>query len=71
MRQAKLGRDAGRGAIRRLDEQARQLERVVQGPSTEAIVAREFALSHALGGRSVFGWDPPPQSFGTSKPSTP
>ncbi len=71
VRQAKLGRDEELGAIRRLDEQARQLEHIVQGPSTEAIIAGEFAQSHALGGRSVFGWEPPPQSFGTSKPSTP
>jgi uncharacterized protein len=57
--QAKLGQDEKLGAIRRLDEQARRLERYVSGPSFEAVVAEERARSHDYGGRSVFGWEPP------------
>jgi hypothetical protein len=54
---AKLGRDEEMGALKRLDDQARQLERTVQGPSLEAFVATERAASPALDGRSVFGWE--------------
>ncbi len=57
--QAKLGRDEKLGAIRRLDEQARRLEREVSGPSFDAFLAEERACSHGYGGRSVFGWEPP------------
>jgi len=55
--QAKLGREEKLSAIRRLDEQAR---RYVSGPSFGAVVAEERARSHDHGGRSVFGWEPPP-----------
>jgi len=58
--QAKLGNDEKLGAIRRLDEQARRLERYVSGPSFEAVMAEERARSNAYGGRSVFGHEPPP-----------
>ncbi|MBV9930962.1 MAG: DUF763 domain-containing protein [Alphaproteobacteria bacterium] len=57
--QAKLGNDEKIGAIRRLDEQARRLERYVSGPSFDALMAEERARSHDYGGRSVFGWEPP------------
>jgi uncharacterized protein len=57
---AKLGRDEILGALKRLDDQARALERVAEAPSVEAVIAEELAQSHALGGRSVFGWEPPP-----------
>jgi hypothetical protein len=57
--QAKLGRDEKLGAIRRLDEQARRLERYVSGPSFEAVLAEERVRSHDYGGRSVFGWELP------------
>ena len=57
--QAKLGNDEKIGAIRRLDEQARRLERYVSGPSFEAVLAEERSRSNAYGGRSVFGWEPP------------
>jgi hypothetical protein len=56
---AKLGQDEKLGAIRRLDEQARRLERQVGGPSFERYMAEERARSHEYGGRSVFGWEPP------------
>jgi hypothetical protein len=41
------------GAIRRLDDQARQMEATVSGPSLESIVANEFDRSNTFGGRSV------------------
>jgi hypothetical protein len=57
---AKLGNDERLDAIRRLDEQARRLERQATGPSLAAFVATEEARSHAHGGRSVLGWEPAP-----------
>jgi hypothetical protein len=55
---ARLGRDEEIGALKRLDDQSRQVERYVTGPSLKEIVAGEFDQSHLLGGRSVFGWEP-------------
>jgi len=54
---ARLGREEELAAIRRLDEQARRLERTATGPSFEAFVAAERAMSPELDGRSVFGWE--------------
>jgi hypothetical protein len=54
---AKLGRDEEMQALKRLDDQARQLERTVEGPSLESFIATERAASPALDGRSVFGWE--------------
>ena len=62
VRNAKLGRDDELGALGRLDDQARQLEREAAGASVDAIIAEERTLSHSYGGRSVFGWEPPPAS---------
>ncbi|MDB5604037.1 MAG: hypothetical protein JWP25_937 [Bradyrhizobium sp.] len=56
---AKLGRDEEMQALKRLDDQARRLERTATGPSFEAYVATERSRSASLGGRSVFGWDLP------------
>ena len=53
---AKLGNAERLGAIRRLDEQARRLERHATGPSLDGFVAEERRRSHEVGGRSVFGW---------------
>ena len=58
--QAKLGREEKLGAIRRLDEQARRLERYATGPSFEAHLTEEGDLSHEYGGMSVFGPEPAP-----------
>ena len=71
VQKAKLGREEELGAIRRLDEQARRLERTVEGPSLEAFVARERAASSSYGGRSIFGWeaDPPTAEGFKSKPT--
>ena len=46
-------------AIRRLDEQARRLERHAHGPSVQERHRRGARRSHDYGGRSVFGWEPP------------
>jgi hypothetical protein len=54
---AKLGRDEEMQAIKRLDNQARQLERSAGGPSLEVFIAGERDASASLGGRSVFGWE--------------
>jgi hypothetical protein len=54
---AKLGRDEEMQALKRLDDQARRLERTATGPSFEAHVATERSRSASLGGRSVFGWE--------------
>jgi len=57
---AKLGREEELSALRRLDEQARRVERYAHGPSVEEVIAQEREQSHGYGGRSVFGWEPPP-----------
>jgi hypothetical protein len=54
---AKLERDEEMQALKRLDDQARRLERSAQGPSLPAFIAGERAASPDLGGRSVFGWE--------------
>jgi len=60
VRRARLGHTDELAALRRLDEQAQRLERAASGPSVEAVIARERRRSHAYGGRSVFGIEPPP-----------
>jgi uncharacterized protein len=57
VQKAKLGREEELGALKRLDQQARMLERAAAGPSVEKVVADEFAASPDYGGRSVFGWE--------------
>jgi uncharacterized protein len=57
VRNAKLGREEEVQALKRLDDQARLLERTAQGPSFESFVATERAASPAVEGRSVFGWE--------------
>jgi uncharacterized protein len=59
VRKAKIGESEELAAIRRLDSLARQLEATATGPSAEALFAEERARSHAYGGRSVFGDEPP------------
>ena len=55
VQKAKLGRDEELAAIKRLDEQARFLERRARGPSVENLIAKERERSHAYGGRTIFG----------------
>ena len=57
VQKAKLGRDEQMQALRRLDSQARRLERLAEGPPLETFIAIERAVSPALDGRSVFGWE--------------
>jgi uncharacterized protein len=57
---AKLDRQDALFALRKLDEESRRLERAASGPSLEELVATEFKRSHDYGGRSVFGFEPPP-----------
>ncbi|WP_426124554.1 DUF763 domain-containing protein [Pararhizobium sp. PWRC1-1] len=59
VRKGRLGLDEELHALRRLDDQSRQLERYVTGPDLKEIVAGEFSDSSLFGGRSVFGWEPP------------
>jgi hypothetical protein len=61
---AKLGNDEKLDALRRLDSQARQLEAHATGPSFGAFTAEERRRSFEYGGRSVFGWVPPPAAVG-------
>ncbi len=60
IRRAKLGESEELAALRRLDDQARLLERQAAAVNFEALVAEERARSHDYGGRSVFGDEPPP-----------
>jgi len=57
VQKARLGREEELGALKRLDDQARMLERAATGPSVEKVIADEFAASPGYGGRSVFGWE--------------
>ena len=58
----KLGREEELQALRRLDDQSRSIERYATGPDLKEIVAGEFQQSSAFGGRSVFGWELPPEN---------
>ena len=62
VRCAKLGRHEELGALKRLDEQARLLERCASGPPVEELISQERDRSHLYGGRSVFGPAQPPTS---------
>ena len=63
---AKLGRNEELAALKRLDAQARLLERTANDLSAEAVIAEERRVSHAYGGRSVFGWERAEASEATS-----
>ncbi|KLK93365.1 hypothetical protein AA309_08480 [Microvirga vignae] len=55
---AKLGRQEELFALKRLDEQARALERFAAGPEFDLLMTKERENSHTYGGRSVFGDEP-------------
>jgi hypothetical protein len=57
VQKARLGRDEEMQALKRLDDQARRLERTARGPSLQAFIASERAAFPELDGRSVFGWE--------------
>jgi hypothetical protein len=60
VQKGRLGREEELQALRRLDDQSRQMERYVTGPDLKEIIAGEFRQSSGFGGRSVFGWEDPP-----------
>lgn len=54
LQKARLGRENELNAIRRLDEQARRLEKqVLSGPSIDEFIQHEYNVSQQYGGRSV------------------
>lgn len=57
VQKGRLGREEELLALKRLDDQSRQLERYVTGPDLKEIIAGEFDRSAMYGGRSVFGWE--------------
>ena len=67
----KLGRDEELQALRRLDDQSRSMERYVTGPDLKEIVAGEFKQSSTFGGRSVFGWEQPPEDMPADEAARP
>lgn len=60
VQKGRLGREEELQTLKRLDEQSRRMERYVTGPDLKEIIAGEFRQSADFGGRSVFGWEPPP-----------
>src|SRR5437762_4398668 len=50
VQKAKLGREEELGALKRLDDQARQLERPASGPSVPGLIAQERQRSRSDGG---------------------
>jgi hypothetical protein len=69
MRGAKLGREDTLAELKRLDDQARRIERHAAGPAFDSLIAEERALSHSYGGRSVFGWEQKPATPAPACPS--
>ncbi len=57
VQKARLGRDEEMQALKRLDDQARRLERTATGPTLETHMENERNASPFLDGRSVFGWE--------------
>jgi uncharacterized protein len=60
VQKARLGRDDMLAAVKRLDDEARRVERSAGGPPLGDLIAEERRLSHSFGGRSVFGWEGAP-----------
>jgi len=61
VQKAKLGQQEELLALRRLDDQARVLERRSAGESFDGLLEEERAKSNSYGGRSIFGDEPPPR----------
>ena len=57
VQKARLGGDEEMQALKRLDDQARRLERTATGPTLETHMENERNASPFLDGRSVFGWE--------------
>jgi hypothetical protein len=62
VQKAKLGREEELGALRRLDDQSRLLERRAAAPPLGEFIAQERRDSHLYGGRSVSGWERAPDT---------
>jgi hypothetical protein len=62
VQKARLGREDTLAALKRLDDEARRVERIAAGPLLTDLIAQERRLSYSLGGRSVFGWEPAPDT---------
>ncbi|WP_045835023.1 DUF763 domain-containing protein [Hyphomicrobium sp. 99] len=67
VQKAKLGNSETLAALKRLDEQARLLERTADGPTFDDYLAQERANSSSFGGRSVFGWESSPQPLSKAR----
>ena len=63
VQKAKLGRQEELTALKRLDIEARKLERVARGPSLSLFVGTEINRSYIFDGRSVFGWEGLPKKL--------
>ncbi len=61
---ARLGESEALAAIRRLDDQARAMERYASGPTVDDFIAEERRRSHAYGGMTVSGPALPPSAGG-------
>jgi uncharacterized protein len=57
VQKARLGEDDRLAALKRLDDEARGVERRAAGRTVPDVIAEERRLSHSYGGRSVFGWE--------------
>ncbi len=57
VQKANLGRAEELRALKRLDDQARQLECHATGPTVQELIAQEWQRSPSYGGRSVYGWE--------------
>lgn len=72
LERARLGNDDRLAALRRLDDQARRLERCTAGPDLGAFVAEERRRAPERGGRTVLGPEPkrpPPPARSQRRPS--
>jgi len=54
---AALGNDERLQALRRLDQQARRLEKTARGPALPEFIEQELQESAGYGGRSIYGWE--------------
>jgi hypothetical protein len=68
VQKARLGRDEELAALRRLDDQARRLEKAIPGMDVNRFMRDERGRSHQYGGRSVLGPEPAPESVSNPLP---
>jgi hypothetical protein len=70
VQKARLGRNEMLEAVKRLDDEARRVERGATGPPIGEMIAEERRLSHSFSSRSVFGWEPSPEALAEIQAST-